>query len=40
MPEEILPVNQKGYIAPIVPNYVGEQTPSDRTIDPYELMEQ
>ena len=40
MPEEILPVNQKGYIAPIVPTYVGEQTPSDRTIDPYELMEQ
>ncbi len=40
MPEEILPVNQKGYIAPIVPNYIGEQTPSDRTIDPYELMEQ
>lgn len=40
MPEEILPVNQKGYIAPIVPKYIGEQTPSDRTIDPYELMEQ
>ena len=40
MPEEILPVNQKGYTAPIVPNYIGEQTPSDRTIDPYDLMEQ
>ena len=40
MPEEILPVNQKGYIAPIVPKYIEEQTPSDRTVDPYALIEQ
>jgi len=41
MPEEIKPVNLKGTIAPIVPDYTsslrnGNQTP----IDPYELMSQ
>ena len=41
MPEEIKPVNLKGTIAPIVPDYAsslrnGNQTP----IDPYELMSQ
>jgi hypothetical protein len=39
MAEEIKPVNQPGVIAPIVPDYHSEGVPSDRSIDPYALME-
>jgi len=42
MPEEIKPVNQKGYMAPIVPDYSGSSgtiPTSDREIDAYALME-
>ena len=39
MAEEIKPVNQPGSIAPIVPDYRSEGVPSDRSIDPYDLMD-
>ena len=42
MPEEIKPVNQPGYMAPIVPDYSGSNGTipvNDREIDPYALME-
>jgi hypothetical protein len=38
MPEEIKPVNQKGYIAPIVPDYESTLASNKQPIDPYELM--
>jgi hypothetical protein len=38
MPEEIKPVNQKGYITPIVPDYESALRSSSGSIDPYELM--
>jgi hypothetical protein len=42
MPEEIKPVNQPGFMAPIVPDYSGTNgtiPTSSREIDPYALME-
>ena len=39
MPEEIKPVNQKGYITPIVPDYASTlRTSNDAPIDAYDLM--
>lgn len=41
MPEEIKPVNQKGYITPIVPDYTSSLGTSNETpLDPYSLMSQ
>ena len=41
MPEEIKPVNQKGYIKPIVPDFprMTSAPSSDRAMDPYDMLQ-
>jgi len=41
MPEEIKPVNQKGYTTPIVPDYTSSvRTSNGAPLDAYDLMSQ